>query len=272
VTPAGDRGPAVPGVVGAAITAWVLRTELPLEAVNLHLAVLETAGLLGLVEEHGRTAAYFPERIEGLAIDGTWEAVPDRDWHRAWREGVEPVRVGNLRIAPPWKAQAGDVVIEPAQAFGTGHHETTAGSLAALQDVELDGRRVLDVGTGSGVLAIAAARLGAHRVVAVDIDPEAVRAAAANAARNGVAIDIRAGSLEAAPEAFDVVIANLDTATLHDLASGLADRLTPAGTLVASGVARERLDDAVAALRGAGLQIQVRTGPEWAVLVARRSR
>jgi len=253
------------------VTTWALRTCVDMEAVNLHLTALEAAGLLGLAEEGGLATAYFPLRVDGLPVEGTWERVAERDWLAVWKEGLEPVTIGALTVAPPWfDAGPGAVVIDPGQAFGTGHHETTTGCLAALQELDLAGRSVLDVGTGSGVLAIAAARLGAGRVVGVDTDPLAVAAARANAQVNGVDLEVREGSVDAAgPERFEVVVANLDTGTLSRLAGALAERLAPGGALIASGVSVERQAEAVAALERAGLPPLARPGREWVVLLAR---
>jgi ribosomal protein L11 methyltransferase len=249
----------------------VLHTALTLDELNLHLEALEAAGLLGMVERDGVTSAYFAERREDLAVPGDWEPVPERDWNEDWKVGLEPVRVGGLVIAPPWRATgaADEVVIEPAQAFGTGHHETTTGCVAALQELDLAGRSVLDVGCGTGVLAVCAARLGAVDVVGVDVDPLAVEATLDNAERNGVRVEVHLGSVEAAgPGPFDVVAANLDTATLSRGAPLLAERLAPRGTLIASGVSIDRMEEALAALADAGLSVWPRRGREWVVFVA----
>jgi len=251
--------------------AWALRTRLDLEDLSVHLPALEAAGLLGIVEEGGRATAYLPARVEVPGVDGEWEPVPDRDWHERWKASIAPVTVGAVTIVPPWLPApdgAGIVlVIEPGQAFGTGHHETTTGCLAALQELDLDGRSVLDVGTGSGVLAIAAARLGASRVVGVDTDPVAVEAATVNADLNVVEVTVGLGSLDAVEGVFDVVVANLDTSTLSALAGALAARVAHPGTLVASGVSIERRAEAEHALATAGLPVLTRPGHEWAVLV-----
>lgn len=251
---------------------WALHTGADLEQVNVHLAALRDAGLLGIVEEGGHATVYLADRVDGLPIDGSWEAIPERDWLAVWKASVQPVTAGAVTITPPWiDAGPGAIVIEPGQAFGTGHHETTLGCLTALQELSLEGSAVLDVGTGSGILAICAARRGARRVVAVDIDPLAVEATAENARQNHAVLDVRLGSLEVAqPERFGVILANLDTSTLAELAAGLAQALADTGTLVASGVSLERLDQARAALEGAGLVVEARPGREWAVLVARR--
>lgn len=245
---------------------WALHTELDLASLNLHLAALEAAGLLGISEVNGRATAWLPARVDALPVDGRWEAVADQDWHAAWQARIEPVEAGGLRIAPPWKADPGDIVIEPAQAFGTGHHETTSGCLAALCELELAGRSVLDVGTGTGVLAIAAGRLGAASVVAVDTDPLAVEAATSNAANNSVTVTVRSGSLDAVGEQFDVVVANLDTATLVGLAKRLVEHVAPGGHLIVAGVSRERQGEAIEAFSEAGLPVTALAGEEWVVL------
>jgi ribosomal protein L11 methyltransferase len=253
--------------------SWALRTELDLEGLNEHLPALEEAGLLGIAEEEGRATAYFGARPDALPVDGRWEEIPDTDWHAAFRDSISPVTVGACTIAPPWLAEPGPgtIVIEMGQAFGTGHHETTTGCLAALQELDLAGRSVLDVGTGTGLLAIAAALLGAELVVGCDTDPLATEAAAENAARNGVDLELHTGSLEAVPPgSFDVVVANLDTTTISGLASDLVARLAPRGHLVASGVSIERRAEAIAAFEAAGLPVLDRAGAEWVVLTGVR--
>ena len=259
------------------MTTWVLHTELSTDAVNLHLAALEAAGMLGIAEESGQARIYLPRHCADLPLTGRWEQVADLDWNEAWKAGIEPVTVGAVRIVPPWLAgdegaAAVTLVIEPAQAFGTGHHETTTGCLAALQRLDLSGRRVLDVGTGTGVLALAAARLGAGEVVAVDTDPVAVRTALGNADRNGLQLDVRPGSIEVAgAQPFDVVVANLDTDTLVSLAAALAARLRNDAVLIAAGVSRPRQGEAVSALQAAGLAVSAHPGREWTLLMGRRA-
>ncbi len=255
--------------------AWAVRVAADLEAVDVHRPVLEEAGLLGVVEDVEGAVLYFPEPVADLPWEGRWDPVPERDWHAAWREGVTPITVGQLTIAPPWLGapDATTLVLEPGQAFGTGHHETTAGCLAALQELELAGRSVLDVGCGSGVLALAAARLGADPVVACDVDPLATAATREAATTNGVTLTVHEGDVAAVPPptgGFAVVVANLDTATLSAQAPALVDALAEGGTLVASGVSLERVDEATAALDAAGLPVLVRRGAQWAVLIGRR--
>lgn len=254
--------------------AWALHTELDLDTVNLHLAELEPEGLLGLAEQNGVTTVYLSRRSE-LELPGRWEPVADRDWDAFWKAGIEPVTVGEVTILPPWLdgevAAVGEIVLvlEPAQAFGTGHHATTTGCLRALQESDLSRRSVLDVGTGTGVLALAAARLGARRVLALDTDPLAVEAAAGNAVLNDCAVEVREGSLDAAgTETFDVVVANLDTNTLTALSAELVACLAPDGVMFLSGVSTERAHEVVDALAAQGMRAVVQAGDEWAMLSA----
>lgn len=250
---------------------WALHTTLDLEALNVHLEALERAGLLGIAEEAGSATAYFPRRVDALPVAGRWEPVEELDWEAHWRRHARAIQVGPVVVTPPWLAHDDDaIVINPGQAFGTGDHETTSGCLAALCELPLVDASVLDVGTGTGVLAIAAARLGASPVVAVDTDPLAVDAARANAAANSVHVDVRAGSADGVDGVFDVVVANLDTDTIIALSDDLVRRLAPGGTLVASGVGIERSHEAVAALDQAGVAVLDRPGREWVVLVGRR--
>ena len=251
-------------------STWVLHVAESLDEVNRHWAALTAAGMIGAAEIDGRADVYFPRRVPDLALSGWWTQIEDRDWHEQWRAGLRPVAAGPWTITPSWLATGGDdeVVIDPGQAFGTGHHETTAQCLEALDALELEGRTLLDVGTGSGVLAIAAARRGAT-VLAVDTDPLAVDATQANALRNGAEIEIALGSVEhAADRRFDVVVANLDTDMLVRLAARVAAALAPGGVLVASGVSNERVDEATRALHSAELRVTSASGREWSLLRA----
>lgn len=259
-------------------SSWALHTDVSLDEVNVHLAQLEVAGLLGVVEQAGRATVYLRNRSDNLELGGTWEAVPDQDWNAVWKSGFDPITVGAVTVAAPWhgvdQPTAITLIIEPAQAFGTGHHETTTACLAALQSVDLRNRSVFDVGTGTGVLALAAKALGAARVLAVDNDPLAVEAATANAAANGIDVEVRAGSATAPDdERFDVVVANIDTATLRALARPLAAGLAPQGLFIGSGISNERAGEAMTALSEAGLTaVHAEPGREWALVTARAAR
>ena len=184
----------------------------------------------------------------GLAVPAApaIAALADGNWAEAWREHFRPLTVGRrLLVAPPWDVPHAPhrvvLIIEPGRAFGTGHHGTTAGCLDLLEGA-LDGKPVesaIDLGTGSGILAVAAARLGVARIVAVDEDPDAIAAATANAELNGVArrIECRLGDaagLDLSPA--PLVLANLLTAAHLKIASRYRRLLTPRGTLVLGGI------------------------------------
>jgi ribosomal protein L11 methyltransferase len=204
----------------------------------------------------------------------------DGNWAEAWREHFRPVAVARrLVIAPPWEVPTISgrvaVVIEPGRAFGTGHHASTAGCLEALETlVEPPPSSALDLGTGSGILAIAAVRLGVGRVLAVDEDPDALASATANAARNGVAERIQclradAGSLSVA--AVPLVLANLLTAAHVRLAADYARYVIPGGALVLGGILEPQADAVTAALGEHGFTpVAIPSCEGWTTLVARR--
>ena len=182
-------------------------------------------------------------------------AVADRNWGAAWREHFRPLRVGRrLVVAPPWDVPAAPdrvvVVIEPGRAFGTGHHGSTAGCLALLERVIERGApaAAIDLGTGSGILAIAAARLGVPAILAVDDDPDAVAVATANARVNGVSAQVACRRADAAvldAPAAPLVLANLLAAAHAKLAARYRRLLAPGGVLVLGGI----LDAEAAAVR-----------------------
>jgi ribosomal protein L11 methyltransferase len=193
------------------------------------------------------------------------------------------LRIGRrLVVRPTWldaHAAPDDVVIDldPGMAFGTGLHPTTRLCLAATEAVAdrggMIGARVLDVGCGSGILAIAAAKLGATDVLGVDIDPIAVEATLANAATNGLEATVRArvGSVPSGGPPHDVVIANLIGSVLVALAAAIRDELRPGGVLVASGIFEDRETDVRTAFEAAGLRMRTRTVEgEWIALEAFR--
>lgn len=247
---------------------WALHVDGDLDEVNRHWARLATAGVIGAAEVDGHATVYFADKPPEAPLAGRWERVPDRDWHRLWRAGLTPVQAGRWTVSPPWLATGAidELVIDPGQAFGTGQHETTRRCLEALDEAAPSDRTVLDCGTGSGVLAIAAARAGAQ-VTAIDIDPLATAAARHNARRNRVAIDIRLGGFEVIAGArFDIVVANLDTATLIACADAISDALSLDGHLIASGVANERADQVCSALARSGLRVDRDAGVEWSLL------
>ncbi len=209
----------------------------------------------------------------------------EEDWANAWKAHYRPVRVGRrVVVRPPWQVYepgAGEVVVEldPGMAFGTGTHPSTRLGMSGMEDelATRPGATVFDVGTGSGVLAIAALLLGAGRVDAVDIEPVAVRSTRENAARNGVADRLRvevgsAGSDGPFPSAYDVVVANIIARVLVDLAPGVAAAVAPGGSLVLSGIIESREPAVRRAYEAEGLGFVRRDQiDDWVGLVYRRA-
>ncbi len=210
--------------------------------------------------------------------------VHEADWAEAWKAHFPVLRIGRrVVIRPTWRRHRrapGDVVLalDPGMAFGTGLHPTTRLCLAALEVLgergSLEGARVLDVGCGSGILAIAAVRLGAASAFGVDTDPIAVEATVANARRNRLVRRIRArqGSLPSGGPPADVVLVNLIASVLVALAGPLLAELRPGGTLLASGIFVDREGEVREAFEGVGLRVAGRWEEgEWVALEAVRS-
>ena len=207
--------------------------------------------------------------------------VDDTDWADAWKEHYVAQRIGRVLVVPSWASDAPSdgvvaLTLDPGMAFGTGLHPTTRGCLELLQQLEPMPAAALDVGSGSGILAIAALRLGVERAVAVDTDPLAVEATRANAARNGVGdrIEVGEGTLAAVPDRrYPLVLANLVAAVLVELAPRLAAHLERGGTLLAGGIIEPRAVEVIAAMAGAGLgMVGRRDDGEWVSLrLAHRS-
>jgi ribosomal protein L11 methyltransferase len=220
-------------------------------------------------------------RVEPVDVD-------DEDWARRSQQSLNPVTVDRITVAPPWSAssltcspqppasnlQPLVIVIQPSMGFGTGHHATTRLCLHALQSVDLAGRFVLDIGTGSGVLAIAAARLGAARAIGIDHDADAIQAATENLTFNcGLAsVEFQIADLSVAqlPPA-DVVTANLTGALLIRSAVRLLDLVRPEGTLIVSGLLEDERDDVARAFGDAGPVVWERHEDGWAGLAMKRS-
>jgi len=247
------------------------------EAAGLFAAVLDDFSPTAVteLEAHGRSELAYrvffatPDArsaaAHGLEQTGGWPGlscapidVDDEAWAERSQASLTAIRVGRLIVTPPWAVdgaatlaretaaeglEAITIVIEPSMGFGTGHHESTRLCLAALQALPLDGRSVVDAGTGSGVLAIAAALLGAKHVVALDDDPDALESASQNLALNGIdagTIEIRRASVLAdALPAADVVLGNLTGALLRKAAAALQAAIAPGGRLIVSGFTEE---------------------------------
>ncbi len=258
-------------------------------------------GARSVWEDAGRWITHFPDRGDGdallerarrvladleglptLDIDTSWR--DHEDWAATWRRGLGPRRIANrLVVTPTWESpvtRPGDVVIEldPGVAFGTAAHGTTRGCLRLLERAVTSGSRVLDVGAGSGILSIAAAKLGATEVVALEGDELALGALAENVERNGSAdrVRIRPGWSDARAlgslGAFDVVAANLEVGRLLPLLEALVHAVDAPGWLVAGGMTVQERTSIEVALGELGVQPRaVEIDDGWCSLLLRRS-
>ena len=260
------------------------------------------SGALGVVEEERPGAppelrAFFPETAppaglrerviayaDGLSALGFGaagtprvSAIEDTGWALAWREHFRPILVGTrFVVTPPWETpEVTDrivLVIEPGRAFGTGHHGSTAGCLEAIERcvAAAPPSRAIDLGTGSGILAIALARLGVSRVLAVDEDPDAVAATTTNADTNGVGTAVEgrvddAATLDIAPA--PLVLANLITAAHHRLADRYVHYVAPGGTLILGGILDAEADGVDDLMRARGWRSHERIARDgWSTL------
>lgn len=203
--------------------------------------------------------------------DLTVREIKEEAWLETWKASFKPIRVAAFLVRPTWSdADPGDAIVlslDPGMAFGTGLHPTTQACLRALSRIELAGKRVADVGTGSAILAIACAKRGAREVVAVDIDEVAVKEAKENAARNGVGIDLGVGSAADLGGTFDVILANIVAAVLQKIGSDLAAHLAPRGRLVVAGIIATEEDETRAAFGAHGLRAVARDQDgDWVTL------
>ena len=206
--------------------------------------------------------------------------VEEEDWERAWKRHFHVLHVGErMVVVPTWRdyvASESDVVIglDPGMAFGTGHHPTTRMCMVLLEEFCTPGMRVLDVGCGSGILSIVAAKLGAAAVIGVEIDDVAARSAATNIADNGVdsIVTVYQGTLTDAlvpPEGFDLIVANVSAKVVTELAGDMIGALRQGGRIIASGILDERQASVRQALESAGSTVErgVVDG-DWVALVA----
>ncbi|MGP8309085.1 50S ribosomal protein L11 methyltransferase [Vibrio sp. YIC-376] len=178
------------------------------------------------------------------------EQLEDKDWEREWMENFHPMKFGErLWICPSWRdvpePDAVNVMLDPGLAFGTGTHPTTALCLEWLESMDLTGKTVIDFGCGSGILAIAAIKLGAEKVIGIDIDPQALQASRDNAERNGVADQLEVYLPQNQPEGLiaDVVVANILAGPLRELAPVIKGLVKPNGDLAMSGVLDTQAED-----------------------------
>lgn len=238
--------------------------------VHLYLAPDENPAEVLALLQNRLAAAEVPYT---LAADG----VEQEDWETGWKAYYHALTIGKrLAVVPSWEQFDTDravIRLDPGMAFGTGTHETTALCLAALDELVQGGERMLDIGTGSGILAIAALKLGAASAEGVDIDPMCVRTAGENAALNGVEhrFQVLIGDLsEKASGRYDLITANIVANAILHLAPAVPALLAPGGTFIASGVIDTRRDEVAAGLAAAGLAVcEVREENGWVALLCK---
>jgi len=256
-------------------------------------------GVLGIVEREREIVAYFDGQRDfreisgsllefrdvlesaGLAPDISFECstLAGQDWGEEWKKNFAPINIGEgLVIVPSWldhDTQRTRILIDPGMAFGTGQHGTTFMCLELLEKYAGDhrGGRFLDVGTGTGVLAIAASKLGLGHVTCIDNDPLAVEAALKNAELNGIqCIDVRQGDINAVNGKYDLITANLYSGILIEIAGWLAERLDSNGTAVLSGILSGQETGVIEAMQSAGLALKEKAfDDKWIALVFDRN-
>ena len=238
--------------------------------------VQETLLLLG---EKLRELARIDMGFDIGSLELEKQNVQEQDWAENWKKYYKPFRAGEkLIIKPSWEsyeAQEGDLVLEldPGMAFGTGTHETTYMCMEQLEKYVTPGCKAIDVGCGSGILALAAAKLGASDVLAIDLDELAVKASIENAQKNNLSDVVRVvhgDLLEKAEEKADVIVANIIADVICFLCGPAKKHLLPGGTFICSGIIREREEDVQAALAAAGYTVCSRLDKgSWVCLAAR---
>ena len=231
-----------------------------------------------LVGEKLRELARADLGFDAGSLELESQNVHEQDWAENWKKYYKPFRAGErLVIKPSWEpyeAKDGDLVLEldPGMAFGTGTHETTFMCMEQLDRYVKPGCRAIDVGCGSGILALAAAKLGARDVLAIDLDELAVKVAAENTEKNGLAgvVRVKHGDLlENSEEQADVIVANIIADVICFLCAPVKKHLLPGGVFICSGIIREREDDVQRALAQAGYTVCNRLAKgEWVCLAA----
>ena len=269
---------------------WLAVRVEPSAQAQVVIDALFAAGAQGVQDEGSTVITHFPPHSDLAAVERAVRAVdagarfsaesaPEVDWSE-WRASVSAHRLGKLTISPPWLADSRDamtVIIDPAMAFGTGEHATTRGVVRLMQTLDPMPATVADLGAGSAVLAICAAKLGARRVAAVELDEDAIGNAEENVVRNGVASSVRviqgdAGLLLPLLAPVVLILANIISSVLLELLPSICESLTEDGRAILSGILEEEramMSDAV--LRN-GLTIESEDLEEgwWSVMIARQ--
>ena len=255
-------------------------------------------GSTGFLEKEEKILAYFEEKVDiaGILEELTrfsdvlksagldpffsfeYSLLPEKDWNENWKKNFSPIDVGkNLTIIPSWLKKDTDripVIIDPGMVFGTGYHETSQTCLVLIEEIAEGIRKdsCLDIGTGSGILAIGAAKLGFRQVTAVDIDPMAIDAAVRNVEENSLRnIVVKEGDIFAVDGSFDLIVANLLSGILIDISTEIVSRLNPGGKTILSGMLSGQENDVIKAFEKAGLSLcKTVVSGQWVTLVFSR--
>jgi len=267
---------------------------------DLLIQRLSANGCLGMIENEGALVAYFPETLDKNAVKNDlallktllekagyddelsydYSLFPEKDWNETWKKEFKSIEIGErFAVLPPWEEKRADrinLVIDPAMAFGTGHHETTRSCLMLMENYarKTAHNSFLDLGTGTGILAIAARKLGYQYVVGIDTDILAVDAAKENVVINQVPdVEILQGSTSELHEAFDVIAANLISGVLILIAPALVTLLNPGGIAILSGILIGQEDEVIEAIEQAGLSLREKyPDGKWVSLVVEQAR
>ena len=223
----------------------------------------------------------FKERLEASGVEYKLETsgIEQEDWQNAWKKYYHAMDIGQrLAIVPGWETYDTDrivITMDPGMAFGTGTHETTSLCLETLDSMVKGGERVLDIGTGSGILVIAALKLGAAEAEGVDIDPMCVRTAGENAERNGVDehFTVLVGDLsDKASGKYNIITANIVAAAILSLAPHVPVLMAPGARFIASGIIDTRKDEVLAGLRAAGLEpVEIKEKRGWVCVICKNA-
>ncbi|TKI06867.1 50S ribosomal protein L11 methyltransferase [Martelella alba] len=238
------------------------------DVIGLFAADTDMAAVVAALAAHPLLGKAFAHKIE---------QVEDKDWEREWMDNFHPMRFGRrLWICPSWRpvpdADAVNVMLDPGLAFGTGTHPTTALCLEWLDSLDLAGKTLIDFGCGSGILAIAALKLGAARAVGIDIDPQAIQASRDNARRNGVEDRLTLFLSQNRPDDLqaDVVVANILAGPLRELAPLLSALPSAGGLIGLSGILTNQANGVAAAYAGEFLLDPAAEKDEWCRITGRR--
>ncbi|MBN2653762.1 MAG: 50S ribosomal protein L11 methyltransferase [Nitrospirae bacterium] len=239
----------------------------------------ESSDIDKISESISELLEYLKKDQPDTTIKFSVDRLPETDWNEEWKKSFVPINIGKrLVVTPPWlksdKSSRIEIIVDPAMAFGTGHHETTARCLLLIEELSQISVRsgFLDLGAGTGILSIAASKLGFKKVVAIDNDSMAEEAATLNIAHNRLNnIELITGTIEHTDQKFDLIAANIISETLIDIADKIIERLSFSGTLILSGMINGQQEDVIKKYTNSGLRLlETFHDGKWITLTMRR--